>query len=673
MERIKEHIKKHKVLICCYLCIVCVTSIAVIIMYNSKIQEAMLYPKNVIRVKDGVSAPDNYIILTENTKIEQRITMVSKSFTGFSLWFEKNKTDEESEILVRLLNSSRDTVESWKFNTNDIIGNEFFNFYLPKIDVNVGDFYFIIIEGDSDDEMAVPMGIAAQSFYMKNDMFSEMKVKGQARADRIEGDYLLDYQILEGGCESLKYFYFLIVAIIFFLFIITYILFISIQKKESFFVIIAFLIGCLYILIIPPYSAPDEGVHFITAYAQSSGILGREIEDKNGNVIFEPDGATFFVRKDCPDKSSYVTYIRGIFNKEVDVIQHDVSSRKSLNRKNLAYVPQVLGLILGRLLNVNGIKLFLFGRIMALLFYCFLMFWSIRLIPSFGKNILFVVGLLPMTMQQVISYNYDSVLFGISFFAISYILYLAFDSTKEKIVLRDYIILGLVIIVIVPIKFIYIILLGLGLLIPKEKFGNTKNKIISAFFTIILSLGVLCLVRWGLIENAVSTGVETGLRTYNLADCIKNPVEIFVIFFKTMELNSTFYLQSMIGTPLGWLEITVPNIIVYGFALLLVCSFLEPLEGKQWKKIERIWILILVGGIGILVFLALLLDGTYLGAEIIEGVQGRYFIPILPLFLCALQNQRVILKEKIDTFLIGGLLVLQVTTVLRVVSVVAVR
>ena len=70
MERIKEHIKKHKVLICFYLCIVCVTSIAVIIMYNSKIQEAMLYPKNVIRVKDGVSAPDNYIILTENTKIE---------------------------------------------------------------------------------------------------------------------------------------------------------------------------------------------------------------------------------------------------------------------------------------------------------------------------------------------------------------------------------------------------------------------------------------------------------------------------------------------------------------------------------------------------------------------------------------------------------------------------
>ena len=470
-----------------------------------------------------------------------------------------------------------------------------------------------------------------------------------------------------------KYFYFLVVAIIFLLFIISYILLISIRKKECIFVTIAFLTGCLYILILPPYSVPDEGVHFITAYAQSSGILGREIEDRNGNVIFEPDGASFFVKKDYPDKSSYVTYIRGIFNKEVDVIQHDVSSRKSLNKKNLAYVPQVLGLILGRLLNVNGIWLFLLGRIMALLFYCFLMFWSIRLIPNFGKNILFIVGLLPMTMQQVMSYNYDSILFGVSFFAISYILYLAFDLTKEKIVLKDYLILGLVIIVIVPIKFIYIILLGLGLLIPKEKFGNKKNKIISALFTIILSLVIMCAIRWGVIENAVSSGGETGLSTYKLVDCIKSPVHIFVLFFKTMQVNGSFYLQSMIGTPLGWLEISVPYIVVYGFALLLACSILEPLGGKQWKKSERIWSFMLAIGIGILVFLALLIDGTYVGADYIWGVQGRYFIPVLPLVLFALQNQKVILKEKIDTFLISGLLVLQVITVLRVVSVVTAR
>lgn len=673
MNKIREHIKQNKVLVCCYLCIICVVSISAIIMYNFKIQEAMLYPKNVLRVKERGYTPEHYVTLAENTRIEQKITMVNNSFTGISLWFEENKVDEESEILVRLLDESREIVEKWQFSTFDIEGGTFFNMFLEKMDVNIGDNFFIVVTAKSDGKVAVPMGISERKSYKNDDMFSDIKVRGRSRVEVVDGDYLLDYQILDGGCGTLKYFYLAVMALIFSIIAIVYVLLITHHPKEWIFAVMAFFIGCLYLLIIPPYAVPDEDTHFITAYAKSSAILGKSVENENGDVIFEPDGATYFVKKYYPDRSSYIAYIRGIFGKEVDASEHEMVSRKSLNKRNLGYAPQVLGLTLGRLLNVNGIWLFIFGRMTALLWYCFIMFWSIRFIPEFGKNIIFISGILPMTMQQAVSYNYDSVLFGASFFAVSYILYLAFDVKKEKVILIDYLLLVAVATVIVPIKFIYMLIFGMGLLIPSEKFGGKKNKIISATAIVIFCLLILRMARWGVVANAVSTGTETAVDKYSLMDCLQNPIQTIVMFYRTVEGNSTYYLQTMIGTPLGWLEINVPNIIIYGFAFLLICSIFEKQEEKHWGRGERIWILLLAGAVAVLVLLALLIDWTTKGEELIGGVQGRYFLPILPLLLLALQNHSIIVKKKIDTFLITSIMFLHISTALNVVSVVSSR
>ena len=147
----------------------------------------------------------------------------------------------------------------------------------------------------------------------------------------------------------------------------------------------------------------------------------------------------------------------------------------------------------------------------------------------------------------------------------------------------------------------------------------------------------------------------------------------FVMFFKTIGHYGTLYLQSMIGAPLGWFEIGIPSIIIDGFVILLLFSLLECQGSHQWKKWERIWFILLISGIAFLIFLALLQDWTLRSSKYIEGVQGRYFIPLLPVFLLALKNKTVILAKKADTFFISGILSLQVLTVLSVVSVVVNR
>ena len=96
---------------------------------------------------------------------------------------------------------------------------------------------------------------------------------------------------------------------------------------------------------------------------------------------------------------------------------------------------------LARLIHLNSTQVAFMGRIFALLFYAFIISKGIQFAPIYAKRILLVVSLLPMVMQQVCSYNYDSVLFGICFFTIGYLLNLI--HCKQKINKKDFIILAL--------------------------------------------------------------------------------------------------------------------------------------------------------------------------------------------------------------------------------------
>ena len=62
--------------------------------------------------------------------------------------------------------------------------------------------------------------------------------------------------------------------------------------------------------------------------------------------------------------------------------------------------------------------------------------------------------------------------------------------------------------------------------------------------------------------------------------------------------------------------------------------------------------------------LVMLMSWTPLGSSVVEGVQGRYFLPVLPLALTALRSRRLVVEQNIDGILLGGycvvnLLVLQ--------------
>ena len=70
----------------------------------------------------------------------------------------------------------------------------------------------------------------------------------------------------------------------------------------------------------------------------------------------------------------------------------------------------------------------------------------------------------------------------------------------------------------------------------------------------------------------------------------------------------------------------------------------------------------------------MLISYTYVGADTILGVQGRYFLPVLPLVLLIVQgNKNIIVKNSIESELILAIIGLQLYTIWSIVSVVIMR
>jgi uncharacterized membrane protein len=91
----------------------------------------------------------------------------------------------------------------------------------------------------------------------------------------------------------------------------------------------------------------------------------------------------------------------------------------------------------------------------------------------------------------------------------------------------------------------------------------------------------------------------------------------------------------------GWLNIgpVMAALWLTLAALALAVSSGDPCA-KLLRPIDRAWTMLLLAAIVILLSLALYIAGTPLGADVIWGLQGRYFVPlVLPLFLVCLPTR----------------------------------
>lgn len=635
INKIKKGYEGNKILV---LAIVfwCILGVSMYFAYRFEWNDSIHLPHKVEVV--GNEEVREQIEIKPNDIIEQEIQIQTDAIDGISLRLGSFE-NEGAHAHIELHNSETgELLNSWEWNSDEGAQGEYYNFLLDNHMVGVKDKkYTLSIHADSVGEKGLFIPIVEQNH--KNHV--KLSVNGTELNQSVIG-----YNLLNGTHQGLKYFY--IALLVGFLGCLVLVILLNVKhvNVEKCFICAALVLGMLYMFVLAPFSVPDEPAHFATAYAQSGKVLGEKILDENGNVLMEDN--LWYNTTDIT-KDSYVKEVNGILH--ADNSGNVISTRTMLNA-TFGYIPQVIGLVIAKLLRLKDIQLIMMGRFMALFFYCMCMYWSIKKIPVY-KEMLAIIGLFPMTLQQVVSYSYDSILIDACF--VLSVLLVSKIVKPSKITAGDMGIMVCTIIVIASLKFVYLPILGLALLIPTENFGNKKKKGLMAFGTVVFSVTVLCITKLTAILNSIGTGQSTvysSVEKISLAYCLKYPLISVGMFWRTFERSTSDYLGQMISTPLGWLNFSIPNIILITFIIVFLFSVLmEEKQGPYIKKSVRYVSGAIFLFVSVLVMVSLLLDWTWIGSKTIQGIQGRYFLPVLPVGGLAISTGFVKVKKSICPYL----------------------
>ncbi len=120
----------------------------------------------------------------------------------------------------------------------------------------------------------------------------------------------------------------------------------------------------------------------------------------------------------------------------------------------------------------------------------------------------------------------------------------------------------------------------------------------------------------------------------------RNPIEFIGTLGNSFITHDYTYITSFIGK-IGWTSIIVPHFILFTFAAILIIATLY--TNTSPVKLTESWenkvpaIMLFAGAVTILsIYGVLYLTFTPVGKNIVEGVQGRYFIPAAPFILFGL-------------------------------------
>lgn len=456
------------------------------------------------------------------------------------------------------------------------------------------------------------------------------------------------------------------------------------------------LLGLIYQLVMPPLTIPDEETHFATAYDYTNKILGLDyvdiLNDKidylNGNnyhdiegdfhfhdhykiVARETDAEAFRSMKRYAGIEQYKELIDGIkepfvLEKENDSFEEDI-----LQLGFFAYLPGILGILLGRILHFNGIITLLLGRLFNLLLYAFVTAFAINKLPK-GKMILMVIASFPMNISLAASYSYDGLVLGVSFLFISYTLFLVDKKVRPNI--KDYTILSICMFLLGYNKFVYCLLLLLYLpLVIKELKENRKVKnIIQCCLPILFS--VLGLVISQLGNISVYAKELSGSGRFTLGDIVFHPLWFLITSLRSIIMYFTTYIGGVIGQvigQLGSLQVEIQWGIIIAFIVLLFITFLysQEYEGSyegsivHFKLISNIIFILILGCLMVVACTWNTVDRDYF-----SGIQGRYFTPVLPALIFPYMKKKPIfeVRKNIGEKIIFSVFILNFISILAI-------
>lgn len=409
--------------------------------------------------------------------------------------------------------------------------------------------------------------------------------------------------------------------------------------------LVALVSGLAFIFIITPLFANDEIVHFPRAYHVQEGYFWAEnLGDSNygGYLPEQIKQMNDAYREQVQSKNVDATkleQIRAQYSHErlSSGKKEPVAFTSATLSAGWDYLPPAIGIKLARIMNLPLNWYVYFGRIFSLITYITLAYFAIKYMPI-GKRFLIVISLLPTSLVQAGTIGMDGLVNGLSWLIIA----LTFAILLRKLTVTPKLLAVIVFLAfyLSTTKQGYVPLAALPLILPARVFPFDLKRVWIwrlCFGALLLLTSLWYLGATSPIAEVIHKVQRPGLYV-NEADQLhyifQYPLQFLAIIFVqpfTLWAASTY--AGIVGVLTNRLVYLPLAIIALLYALLGITCFHKEKEHVSGR--DRLYVLISSTGVFlatfILINLALYLSFTRVGFDRVEGLQGRYFLPLLPL------------------------------------------
>ena len=422
--------------------------------------------------------------------------------------------------------------------------------------------------------------------------------------------------------------------------------------------------ACLvYAIIFIPGTVPDEGTHFFSAYRFSNYFLFHFEQFKSENVLVRAGDISSLPNAVSNGISSsvYVNFVKNFSFFTTDSTLQEYPKTLCTSAV-IAYIFPALGIAIARFLNLSLPFLFYFGRLFNIAVCTIIGYLAIKLTPI-GKHFIICFMMLPMSLHLVASFSYDGMINALSALFVAEFLNLYYR--EKKIGIRDIVLYSVISFLLAPCKLVYVVIVFLPLLLKKDRFEEKLQPKVIWFKFAIVAAGLIGFIVFQIptladygSENISNNYIEWAQSEgFSFPFVLNHPIKTVLIWLETFRQQGDFFITTAIGGNLGWFQVSMPWYAYLPFALILIFQAMRVDNSPLTFSFgQRLYMLLIIVCVTALTLASMFFGWTPITSATVQGLQGRYFLPLMPIAFMIFRNKYITLQNGAENILTTAML-----------------
>jgi len=413
----------------------------------------------------------------------------------------------------------------------------------------------------------------------------------------------------------------------------------SARLPHRLFLCLAPFLYAAYALITPPFQAFDENQHLYRAWQLASfQLIGEKRGAQAGGEL--PPGLARATQSEIGSlvplgpRIAVVRPASAMFARKTPIGLHEqpgfLNFSGAVLYSPVGYGPQIVAVWLGRGLDLPVEWIIRLGRLLNAALAIALIALALRILPV-GKKVMLTTALLPPAAAGAAAFGQDGLVIGCAFLLTAVGTKVAIERRWRS---KDLAIAAAAGIAITVAKLVYLPLLAVAAFPLPGRAAPHRWLAPPLLLGLAAALSALMWVHMtqGLTVKFISNLPDLGSQ---LAWLGAHPGRFLGMVLRTYCRPDLSFATGLFSFG----DSTVPYVISaapFGMGALLLSMAFGEKEAGALTLAGRAWMLILVMAVGLLIATILFLSYSWPDSLFIQGIQSRYFVPVLPLALIAL-------------------------------------